>query len=123
MELQYHHLLIVVFQQFLEIVETPLLTNDDIVIPKIGLLNALGSEEYLHKVPVIAGSNKDEIKLWIGFSEYFLKSEENISSVLTGIPNIIIRDKEKYEFYSSIRAKGWQLRGVHEHPLIANPLL
>ena len=65
-------------------------------------------------MPVIAGSNKDEIKLWIGFSEYFLKSEENISSVLTGIPNIIIRDKEKYEFYSSIRAKGWQLRGVQE---------
>jgi len=100
--------------QYQDIFETPLLTNDDIVIPEIGLLNALGSEEYLHKVPVIAGSNKDEIKLWIGFSEYFLNSEEIISSNLTGIPKIFIRDKEKYEFYSSIRAKGWQLRGVQE---------
>ena len=97
-----------------DIFETPLLTDDGIVIPEIGLLNALGSEEYLHKVPVIAGSNKDEIKLWIGFSEYFLKSEDNISSEFTGIPKIIIRDKEKYNFYSSIRAKGWQLRGVQE---------
>ena len=52
--------------------ETPLLTNDGIVIPKIGLKEALQSKEYLNKVPVIAGSNKDEIKLWLGFSKYFI---------------------------------------------------
>jgi para-nitrobenzyl esterase len=94
--------------------ETPLLTNDGIVIPKIGLLKALGSEEHLYKVPTIAGSNKDEIKLWIGFSNYFVKTEETIFSRTLGIPKIVVRDMDKYEFYSSIRARGWQLRGVQE---------
>ena len=97
-----------------DVFETPLLTNDDIVIPKIGLLGSLGSDEHLYQVPTIAGSNKDEINLWIGFSDYFIKAEENFLSKPLGIPKIIIRDKEKYNFYSSIRAKGWQLRGVQE---------
>ena len=97
-----------------DVFETPLLTNDDIVIPKIGLLGSLGSEEHLYQVPTIAGSNKDEINLWIGFSDYFIKAEETFLSKPLGIPKIIIRDKEKYNFYSSIRAKGWQLRGVQE---------
>ena len=94
--------------------ETPLLTNDGIVVPEIGLLSALGSKEHLYKVPTIAGANKDEIKLWIGFSDYFIKTEESFLSKTVGIPKIAIRDMEKYEFYSSIRAKGWQLRGVQE---------
>ena len=94
--------------------EIPLLTNDDVVIPIIGLKNALGSEEFLHKVPTIAGSNKDEIKLWIGFSKYFIETEDAFLSKTFGIPKIMIRDVEKYELYSSIRAKGWQLRGVQE---------
>ena len=97
-----------------DVFETPLLTNDDIVIPKIGLLGSLGSDEHLYQVPTIAGSNKDEINLWIGFSDYFIKTEEAFLSKPLGIPKIIIRDKEKYNFYSSIRAKGWQLRGVQE---------
>ena len=97
-----------------DVFETPLLTNDGIVIPEIGLLESLGSEEYLYQVPTIAGSNKDEINLWIGFSDYFIKTEETFLSKPLGVPRIIIRDKEKYNFYSSIRAKGWQLRGVQE---------
>ncbi len=94
--------------------ETPLLTNDGIVIPKIGLLEALGSDKYLYKVPTIAGSNKDEIKLWIAFSEYFLESEDTFLSRTLGIPKLKIKDEDKYAFYSSIRAAGWQLRGVQE---------
>ena len=94
--------------------EIPLLTNDGIVIPEIGLLDALGSDEYLYKVPTIAGSNKDEIKLWIAFSEYFLESEDTFLSKTLGIPKLKIKDEDKYAFYSSIRAAGWQLRGVQE---------
>ena len=94
--------------------EIPLLTNDGIVIPKIGLLEALGSDKYLYKVPTIAGSNKDEIKLWIAFSEYFLESEDTFLSKTLGIPKLKIKDEDKYAFYSSIRAAGWQLRGVQE---------
>ena len=94
--------------------ETPLLTNDGIVIPTMGLLEALGSSEHLYKVPTIAGSNKDEIKLWIGFSKYFIEAESSFLSRTLGVPKIKIKDMDKYEFYNSIRARGWQLRGVQE---------
>ena len=56
-------------------IEEPLLTNDGVVIPKDGLLAALGKPEHLNKVPVLAGTNRDEVKLWIGTSEYFLETK------------------------------------------------
>ena len=94
--------------------ETPLLTNDGVVIPEIGLKEALRSNEYLNKVPIIAGSNKDEIKLWLGFSKYFIETNESFLSKGIGIPSVEIKDEEKYQFYNEIRSKGWQLRGVQE---------
>ena len=94
--------------------ETPLLTNDGVVIPEIGLKEALRSNEYLNKVPTIAGSNKDEIKLWLGFSKYFIETNESFLSKGIGIPSVEIKDEEKYQFYNEIRSKGWQLRGVQE---------
>jgi para-nitrobenzyl esterase len=94
--------------------ETPLLTNDGLVIPEIGLKEALRTEEYLNKVPIIAGSNKDEIKLWLGFSKYFIETKQSFLSKSIGIPRVEIKDEEKYQFYNDIRSKGWQLRGVQE---------
>ncbi len=95
-----------------ETFETPLLTNDGIVIPEIGLKEALRSDEYLNKVPTILGSNKDEIKLWLGFSKYFIKTDQSLFFKGIGIPRVQIKDEEKYQFYNDIRSKGWQLRGV-----------
>ena len=97
-----------------DVFEIPLLTNDGKVIPEIGLKEALRSEEYLNKVPTIAGSNKDEIKLWLGFSKYFIETNQSILSRGIGIPKVKIKDEEKYQFYNDIRSKGWQLRGVQE---------
>jgi len=94
--------------------ETPLLTNDGLVIPKIGLKESLRSKQYLNKVPTIAGSNKDEIKLWLGFSKYFIETNQSFLSKSIGIPRVEIKDEEKYQFYNEIRSKGWQLRGVQE---------
>ena len=94
--------------------ETPLLTNDGLVIPEIGLKEALRSEKHLNKVPIIAGSNKDEIKLWLGFSKYFIETNQSFFSKGIGIPKVEIKDEEKYQFYNDIRSKGWQLRGVQE---------
>ena len=51
--------------------EMPLLTNDGIVIPKIGLAEAL-KNPVNKDIPVIAGSNRDEVKLWIGTALYFV---------------------------------------------------
>jgi len=91
-----------------------LLTNDGVVIPEIGLKEALRSEKYLNQVPTIAGSNKDEIKLWLGFSKYFIETNSSFLYRSIGIPRVQIKDEEKYQFYNDIRSKGWQLRGVQE---------
>ena len=53
--------------------EIPLLTSDNIVIPKMGLRRALYEEDYVNKVPTIAGSNRDEVKLWLATAEYFVE--------------------------------------------------
>ena len=51
----------------------PLLTADEIVIPKIGLASALSKKDYVNKVPTIAGSNRDEVKLWLASAKYFIE--------------------------------------------------
>ena len=33
---------------------------------------ALSNTEYLNSVPTIAGSNKDETKLWLASAKYFI---------------------------------------------------
>lgn len=95
-------------------IEEPLLTNDNVVIPQEGLLAALGNPHYLHKVPVLAGSNRDEVKLWIGTSEYFLGTKFSPLGRLFNIPSLVIKNENLYNFYSSVRAEAWQLRGVIE---------
>ena len=49
-----------------------ILTADGIVIPEIGLTEALSKKEYVNHVPTIAGSNKDEVKLWLASAKYFV---------------------------------------------------
>jgi len=38
----------------------------------MGLSKALSSKEHLNIVPTIAGSNRDEVKLWLASAEYFV---------------------------------------------------
>ena len=42
-------------------------------IPDEGILSALENKKYAKNVPVIFGSNKDELSLWFGVNNYFLK--------------------------------------------------
>ena len=60
-----------------ELREIPLMTNDGIVIPSNGLLESLKHAHNL-SIPVIAGSNRDEVKLWIGTALYFIKVEYSL---------------------------------------------
>ena len=54
--------------------EIPLMTNDGIVIPKDGLYESLKNPTD-PTISVIAGSNRDEVKLWIGTALYFIQPE------------------------------------------------
>ena len=39
--------------------------------------SALSNPKHLNVVPTIAGSNRDEVKLWLASAEYFVKLEES----------------------------------------------
>lgn len=94
--------------------EIPLLTNDGIVIPRIGLESALGQKDMLNNVPLIAGSNRDEVKLWIGLAEYFVEADFSFLGSIIGIPRVKIKDEDSFEAFNYYRSNAWQLRGVIE---------
>ena len=94
--------------------EMPLLTNDNIVIPKVGLRNALSKTEYVNNVPTMIGSNRDEVKFWLAFSEYFVELDYSIGGSILGLPKIILKDEDAYEAFNYYRSTAWKIRGVDE---------
>ena len=92
--------------------EIPLLTADGVVVPLIGLLNALSSKDHLNVVPTIAGSNRDEVKLWLGSAEYFVDLKFSPIGKLLGIPKVSLKDEEAFEIFNHYRSSAWKLRGV-----------
>ena len=94
--------------------EIPLLTADGLVIPSIGLRKALADKQYINNVPVILGSNRDEVKIWLAFSEYFVDIDYSVSGSLFNLPKVIIKDEDAYEAFSYYRSAAWKIRGVDE---------
>ena len=93
--------------------EIPLMTNDGIVIPKDGLYESL-KNPIDPSIPVIAGSNRDEVKLWIGTALYFIQPEYSFLGSIFGIPRIKILNEDAFEAFNYYRSSAWQLRGVVE---------
>ena len=94
--------------------EVPLLTNDGIVIPLEGLEKALGNSTYINNIPFIAGSNRDEVKLWIGIAEYFVKLDYSFLGSILGIPRVTLKNEDAFEAFNYYRSEAWKLRGVIE---------
>ncbi len=94
--------------------EVPLLTNDGIVIPLEGLEKALGNSAHLNDIPLIAGSNRDEVKLWIGTAEYFVKLDYSVLGSILGIPRVTLKDEDAFEAFNYYRSEAWKIRGVIE---------
>ena len=94
--------------------ELPLLTNDGIVIPKIGLKESLSKEEHVNSVPTIAGSTRDEVKIWLAFSEYFVTVDYSVSGSIFGLPKVILNDEDAFEAFNYYRSNAWKIRGVSE---------
>ena len=90
----------------------PLLTADGLVIPKIGLTDALSKKEYLHSVPIIAGSNRDEVKLWLASAKYFVDLDYSFFGSIFGVPKVVLNDKDAFNLFNSYRSKAWKIRGV-----------
>ena len=96
--------------------EIPLLTADGIVIPVDGLKKALSRRDHVNIVPTIAGSNKDEVKLWLASAEYFVGLEYSFFGSLLGVPRVKLKDEAAFEIFNSYRSRAWKIRGV-DNPL------
>ena len=70
----------------------PLVTRDGLVIPLKGIQAGLADPENNKNVPVIAGSNKDELSLWLGTNRYFVNSIANILCMRKITMNIFINN-------------------------------
>ncbi len=92
--------------------EIPLLVADGIVIPSIGLSEALADKNEINIVPTIAGSNRDEVKLWLASAEYFVDLKFSVLGKLFGIPKVSLKDKEAFEIFNFYRSSAWKIRGV-----------
>jgi para-nitrobenzyl esterase len=91
-----------------------ILTEDGIVIPEIGLTAALSKKEYVNSVPIIAGSNKDEVKLWLASAKYFVDLNYSFLGSIFGIPKVILKDEDAFNIFNSYRSKAWKIRGVDD---------
>ena len=89
-----------------------MLAADGIVIPKIGLRTALSKEEYVNLVPTIAGSNRDEVKLWLASAEYFVDLDYSLLGSIFGVPKVVLTDKKVFNIFNSYRSRAWKIRGV-----------
>ena len=90
----------------------PLLTADGIVIPEIGLTSALSKEQLINKVPTIAGSNRDEVKLWLASAKYFVDLDYSFLGSIFSVPKVKLNDKKAFNLFNSYRSKAWKIRGV-----------
>ena len=92
--------------------EIPLLTSDNIVIPEAGLRASLFNKEFVNKVPTIAGSNRDEVKLWLATAEYFVELDFSAIGSILSIPNVKLKDEDAFEAFNYYRSSAWKIRGV-----------
>ena len=89
-----------------------ILTADGIVIPEMGLTKALSKKEYVNHVPTIAGSNKDEVKLWLASAKYFVDLDYSFFGSIFGVPKVVLKDNDAFNLFNSYRSRAWKIRGV-----------
>ena len=94
----------------------PAVIRDGVVIPREGVLAGLANPRYAKNVPVMAGTTRDEVTLWLGLSRYFVDVSYPFTKALPG--KLRIKDPALYGFWVDMRSRGWKLGAVDE-PLSA----
>lgn len=90
----------------------PLIIADGAVIPAQGLVAGLADPRFAKNVPVMSGSNRDEVSLWLGLNRYFVDGKSLLFGLLP--PKVSIRNPELYHYWVRQRARGWKVRAVDE---------
>ena len=71
------------------------------------MLAALADPRYAKNVPVMAGTTRDEVTLWLGLSRYFVDVSYPFTKVLPA--KLRIKDPALYAFWVDMRSRGWKL--------------
>ncbi len=91
----------------------PILTRDGIVVHVDGVSAGLAAAKKKKNIPVIAGSNKDELSLWLATNRYFVDASYPFTK-LVPLPKIKFKREDLYKLWVKTRSQGWKLRGVDE---------
>jgi para-nitrobenzyl esterase len=80
---------------------------DGVVLPALDAWAQFASGDY-HRVPVILGTNRDEMKL------FMVQDRTHVIDPLGASLSVRARDPEKYEMISGYFSKAWKAEGVDE---------
>lgn len=80
--------------------------SDGHTLPEGSALDAFERGDYQH-VPLLLGSNRDEMKLWMAFDPVHVGGS-------VGLRNARIRDSERYEMIASYLSRAWKAEAVDE---------
>ena len=56
-------------------------------------------------MPVIAGSNKDEVKLWLASAKYFVDLDYSLLGSIFGVPKVVLKDKNAFNLLIHIEVE------------------
>jgi para-nitrobenzyl esterase len=84
----------------------PLVIEDGVVVPTVGLRSAIGDSALLNPVPVITGTNRDEMKL-------FQIVDPRLVNRHFGVI-LIARDQGFYDSLTGYQSRLWRIRSVDE---------
>ncbi len=90
----------------------PAVIRDGVVVPEEGVLTALADPRYAKNVPVMAGTTRDEVTLWLGLSRYFVDVSYPLTKALPA--KLRIKDPTLYDFWVDMRSRGWKLGAVDD---------
>ena len=90
----------------------PAVIRDGVVIPHEGILTALADPRYAKNVPVMAGTTRDEVTLWLGLSRYFVDVSYPFTQALPA--KLRIKNPALYAFWVDTRSRGWKLGAVDD---------
>ena len=88
--------------------DLPRIIRDGVALPETPLREAFASKEGFHNVPIISGTNKDEMKLFYLFDERLTETKFG--------EFIVAKDQDFYDAASDYSSRVWKIRSV-DRPL------
>ncbi len=88
--------------------DMPRIIRDGVALPETPLRDAFAAKESFHNVPIISGTNKDEMKLFYLFDERLTETKFG--------EFIVAKDQDFYDAASDYSTRVWKIRSV-DRPL------